>query len=228
MAFILYIYACIGIELITKEKDGYDEQAQHLIDYHFGSLGRFMISLIQFSTFDSAAAIYSHIVFQNWYILPYFVTFMLIVGIALMNLLTAVVVEGSIEQSRNDKDVQQMMKAEIMKKFLPRLLKLFKELDADGSGDISIEEIRKAPRHVKQEMHKLLGDDQIEDIFKIIDFDGSGEIGIDEFFDSITKIVIGTLSVNDLRVQKQIAVTANGLHEHIEELEKKVADRPGW
>ena len=111
MTCILYVYACIGVELITKEKDGYDAEVQKQIEYHFGNVVRFMVSLIQFATFDSAAAIYSQVVFHNWYMLPYFVSFMLVVGIALMNLLTAVVVEGSIEQSRNDKDVQQMMKA---------------------------------------------------------------------------------------------------------------------
>ena len=51
---------------------------------------------------------------------------MLMVGLALMNLLTAIVVESSMEMSRNDKDVQQFMKAEMVKRYLPRLVQLFR------------------------------------------------------------------------------------------------------
>ena len=222
MSFILYIYACIGLELLTKERDHYDGMANDLIDYHFGDMYSFMLSLIQFSTFDSAAAIYIPLVYQEWYMLVYFISFMLVVGIALMNLLTALIIESSFEMTRNDKDVQQALKNEMLKKLLPRLLSLFRDLDKDGSGDISLDEIEDAPPEVRAEMGKLLGDDQLEEIFRIIDFDGSGEIGIDEFFDNISKVVTGSLNINDMRMQHQISAATNGIREQIAELEKKV------
>ena len=71
-------------------------------------------------------------------------------------------------------------------------------------------------------MGKILGDDEFEEIFKIIDFDGSGEIGIDEFFDNISKVVTGSLNINDMRMQHQISAATNGIREQIVELEKKV------
>jgi len=222
MLFILYIYACIGLELLTKEKEDYDGRAYDLIEYNFSSVFRFMLSLIQFMTFDSSAAIYTPVIIQGPHMLPYFTSFMLVVGVALMNLLTAIVVEGSFEMSRNDKDVQQAMKSEMMKKILPRLLSLFKGLDQDGSGDISYEEIQNAPPHVREEMTKLLGEDELEEIFRIIDFDGSGEIGIDEFFDNISKVVMGSLNINDMRTQKQISAATTTIREQIESLEEKL------
>jgi len=115
----------------------------------------------------------------------------------------------------------------MMKKFLPRLFTLFKELDTDGSGDISHQEILDAPHHVKEELGKLLGEKEVEDIFHIIDFDGSGVIGIDEFFDSITKIVTGNLTLNELRVQQQISLTTGRIRAQIEDLEMKYFARPG-
>jgi len=106
MTFILYIYACIGLELVTKEKDGYEGDALDLIEYNFGSVFNFMVSLIQFATFDSSAAIYTPVIFQNWLMLPYFVSYMLVVGVVLTNLLTAVGIECSFEASRTDKEVE--------------------------------------------------------------------------------------------------------------------------
>ena len=123
-----------------------------MIEYHFGGVVRFMISLIQFSTFDSAAHIYTQIMFQNWFILPYFVSFMLVVGIALMNTLTAVIVEGSIEMTKSDKDVQQLLRAEMMKKFLPELKGSIGEgpnnSNFSDQSSVKILGIRRKPRKV--------------------------------------------------------------------------------
>jgi Ca2+-binding EF-hand superfamily protein len=222
MTCIFYVYSCIGVELITKEIDFYDGETQSLIAFHFGSVPDFMVTLIQFTTFDNAAPIYARIIQQNWSMMPFFVSFMLVVGIALMNTLTAIIVEGSIEMTKHDKDVQQLLKVEMYKKFLPKLLVLFKELDVDGSGDISHEEIRDAPQHVKDELGKLLGEKDVEMIFLLLDFDGSGQIGIAEFFDSVTKIVTGNLTMNEMRVQQQISSTSNRIRESIEVLEMKI------
>ena len=142
-----------------------------------------------------------------------------------MNLLTALIIESSFEMSRNDKDVQNALKNEMLKKILPRILSLFRELDADGSGDISLDEVTDAPPKVKKEMGKLLGDDELEEIFRIIDHDGSGEIGIDEFFDNISKVVTGSLSINDMRINKEISSAAASLREQMEEMEKRLLAR---
>ena len=139
-----------------------------------------------------------------------------------MNLLTAVVIECSFEASRTDKEVEQKLKSELLKKYLPHLVNLFRQLDKDGSGEISFEEIRDAPPHVRTEMSKLLGDDQLEEIFRILDFDGSGEIGIDEFFANISKIVTGDLMIADMRTQHQISSAANGINERINEVNERL------
>ena len=64
-------------------------------------------------------------------------------------------------------------------------------------------------------MGKILGDDEFEEIFKIIDFDGSGEIGIDEFFDNISKVVTGSININDMRTKALIEASTNTLRAEI-------------
>ena len=68
---------------------------------------------------------------------------------------------------------------------------------------------------VREEMGKILGDDEFEEIFKIIDFDGSGEIGIDEFFDNISKVVTGSININDMRTKALIEASTNTLRAEI-------------
>ena len=58
-----------------------------------------------------------------------------------MNLVTAVIVEGAIEQAKNDKDVQAAYEAQRLQKLMPELRLMFAALDEDESGDITREEL---------------------------------------------------------------------------------------
>ena len=209
MLIIFYIYSCIGLELITKNDWSEFPDAQGEIDFNFRSLFRFMLTLTQFAVFDSSAEIYLPIIYAQPTLTIYFMSYYLVVGISLMNLLMAIIVEGSMEQSRSDKEVAHPLKNEMLKKYLPRLYDLFMELDADGSGSLELEEIQEAPEHLREELSKLVDDEDVEEVFNIIDTDGSGSIEIDEFFEGITKLVIGSVDVNQLRTQKQLTMTQN-------------------
>ena len=218
MSILFYIYSCVGIELITKRDWSYDKTAEAIIEYKFSSLYRFMMTLIQFTTFDSIADIYTPIMLAEPLVSFFFVSYMLILGIALMNLLTAIIVEGSMEQSRNDLEVAAALKDEMMKKYLPRLYQVFMEIDADGSGSLDLEELQNASESVRQELNKLVNTDDMEEIFHILDMDGSGSIDIDEFFDGISKIVTGKEDMPQLRLIKLITTSQR---KHSEEFESR-------
>ena len=64
----------------------------------------------------------------------------------------------------------------MLKQFLPRLWQCFKELDADGSGSLSLDEVMSAPEHVRDELKKMISADDLEELFRILDMDGGGEI----------------------------------------------------
>ena len=222
MSILFYIYSCVGIELITKRDWSYDKTAEAIIEYKFSSLYRFMMTLIQFTTFDSIADIYTPIMLAEPLVSFFFVSYMLIVGIALMNLLTAIIVEGSMEQSRNDLEVAAALKDEMMKKYLPRLYQVFMEIDADGSGSLDLEELQNASESVRQELNKLVNTDDMEEIFHILDMDGSGSIDIDEFFDGISKIVTGKEDMPQLRLIKLITTSQRKHSEEFEVMNEKV------
>ena len=68
----------------------------------------------------------------------------------------------------------------------------------------------------------LLGTDQLEEIFRILDFDGSGGVGIDEFFDNISKLVTGQVSLSDMRTQQKISSAATGINERINDVDERI------
>merc|ERR1712007_403876 len=95
-----------------------------------------MLTLIMFSTVDSVGGIYIPMCRENPVLVIYFVTFMLLVSICLMNLVTAVIVESSFEQASQDKEVAKAHKAQVIEKLMPKLREMFENLDADGDGEI--------------------------------------------------------------------------------------------
>merc|ERR1712118_424532 len=108
-----------------------------------------MITLVQFVTLDSIGAIYRRMIpLKPVYYSIFFFSFILVVSISLMNLVTAVIVEGSLDQANSDKEVNSAYKAAAMKKLIPQIRDLFKQMDADGSGDLDLDEVLNAPPEV--------------------------------------------------------------------------------
>merc|ERR1719506_997698 len=70
----------------------------------------------------------------------YFMSYIVIVVIALMNLIMAVIVEGALVSAEEDKEVAKVFKAKMLEAALPKIKAMFIELDADGSGELDLEE----------------------------------------------------------------------------------------
>jgi voltage-gated sodium channel len=224
MILIMYIFACLGLELLQKDRDLYDDEAKVKIDKHFSSLATVMLTLMQFVSFDSSSQIYFPIIQSRPWSALYFVSFFLMVSIALMNLVTAIIVEGSFATTREDEEVHQLYRERLLKQFLPRLWQCFKELDADGSGSLSLDEVMSAPEHVRDELKKMISADDLEELFRILDMDGGGEIGIDEFFEGISKLCTKQIDMNTLRLQKKLEMIYLKLEDELEQIRAALPD----
>merc|ERR1719183_1269837 len=136
---ILYVFACMGMELITTDMDSReDPEFDGYVELYFPGIWVTMLTLIQFVMVDSIAEIYTPMVSKNPMLGIYFVLILMIVPISLMNLVTAVIVEGSLEQAKEDQEVAKTYKNKLIVKMMPRIEKMFERLDVDGSGDISL------------------------------------------------------------------------------------------
>lgn len=227
MFLILYVFACMAVEIITKDaKMKEDEVTSKIVDDYFSSITVSMLTLVQFATMDSISAIYTPLIHMNPYVLtPYFVIFLLVVSVALMNLVTAVIVEGSIQNAKEDKEVILAAEAKRIKKLLPKLKELFAELDADGGGTLSLEEVINAPEEVKIELAKIAKADDLLVVFELLDTDGGGELDVNEFCEGLLKMVSSKEPLEFIRMRKQLAsakVALGSVTERMEALRDKI------
>merc|ERR1719387_161672 len=147
--------------------------------------------------------------YKFWTYCLFFFSFMLVVSISLMNLVTAVIVEGSLEQANSDKEVNSAYKTAAMKKLIPEIRELFHQMDADGSGDLDLDEILNAPVHIQEHLTKIMQTDNLVELFEILDVDGSGSLDVDEFVDGISKLVTSEQPMEQLRMQKSLNLLRN-------------------
>ncbi|CAE7174101.1 Scn1a [Symbiodinium pilosum] len=145
----LYVFACLGVELITKDENLLEiAEIKLIVDTHFISVFVSMLTLVQFVTVDSVAYIYAPLIKEKPILALYFFAIILIVSIALMNLVTAVLVEGALENAAHDREADKLNLQEKLKEAVPRLREVFAAMDANGDGNVTLEEIEAVPMDV--------------------------------------------------------------------------------
>lgn len=225
---VLYVFGCLSIELITRHpmarvgEDTFDQQFYDIVDMHFSNLQVSMLTLVQFIFMDSAGAIYTPLVMRDPSLMLFFVAVMLIVSISLMNLVTAVIVEGALDQARSDKEALEAYEADRIKQLIPGLKDMFHHFDTDGNGELSKAEVASAPKILKDQLTKIMSHGDAVEVFEMLDVDQSGSLAIEEFCDGIKDIVtMGDDQVHYMRLHKGVT----SVKERVGKLEENVERR---
>merc|ERR1712190_354 len=109
-----------------------------------------MLTLVQFMTLDSAAEIYRPLIASEPWLIIYFLVYILVGPIALMNIVTAIMVESSLRTANEDQEAKKAWDGVRRKNLMPKLRQMFVALDTDASGEVDLEEIRNAPREITE------------------------------------------------------------------------------
>jgi hypothetical protein len=218
---ILYVFAIIGVEIITKPQLSLSDaerlenlEYDRLVTEHWETIPLSMLTLMMFATFDSVGTIYMAMIKRNPYLGIYFVAFMLLVSICLMNLVTAVIVENSLEQAKLDKEAVEVNRQRIIKKLMPRLHEMFHSLDSNGDGKIMLDEFSLCDEQTREELMELFNTEDLVELFEILDADGGGSVSIDEFCYEMTRLATTGIPMELTRILKQMSVIRNNTVEH--------------
>eukprot|EP00746_Dinoflagellata_sp_MGD_P142699 gnl/MRDRNA2_/MRDRNA2_75631_c0_seq1.p1 gnl/MRDRNA2_/MRDRNA2_75631_c0~~gnl/MRDRNA2_/MRDRNA2_75631_c0_seq1.p1 ORF type:complete len:768 (+),score=161.93 gnl/MRDRNA2_/MRDRNA2_75631_c0_seq1:86-2389(+) len=213
VSLITYVWACVGIELITKHqlaKGPDDDPFVAAVNTHFSSVPQTMLTFNRLLFVDSACDIYTPIVKGDKRLLLYFMLYTAVVSVALLNLVTAVIVEGALEQAEQDKEMQLAHEEQKKKLVLQELKELFETLDVDQSGCLSYEEMSNAPQECQDKMVTLFKDatnydDVLEMAMDMLDMDRDGEVSYTEFTEGISKMIFGKAPQELLSIHKHVS-----------------------
>eukprot|EP00913_Durusdinium_trenchii_P023747 g22303.t2 len=189
---VLYIFACLALQLLYQHPMiEQDEIFAKTVQENFSDLASAMVTLLQFVSFDnidtwSDVHVYKPLGDRDPLLLAYFVVVILVVGITIMNLVTAVIVNSSLEQVAKDKSLLQTIEEQNRKKVLADLRAMFYRMDYDGSGEV---------------LRELTGFDDPLELFDALDTDEKGEIGIEEFCDGLWEVAVSDSPLEIKRMQ---------------------------
>jgi voltage-gated sodium channel len=206
--------AAFTCAMAAEEGSGPYQECAHLtddIEVHgfFDGIGNTMFTLLQVMTGDSwASGIARPAMKFQPAIWIFFIVYVAVAMLVLLNLVTAVIVENAMCISKQD-DKQKLIELEEAKKTQVRALKrVFGALDADGSGDISEAEFIQACRNRPEIINKfkLLDFDEqdIFHLFKDLETSNDGVLSLEEFEHGLNAMQGDAKSKDMVRIQKAI------------------------
>jgi len=203
-SILMFIFAVLGMEIFDINMDlPLNHPFNVAVQYEFRHFMDAGMLMMQVASFDNICGVYRPMTKQSTPIFLFFWLAILIFSIALMNLITAIIVEGSMSMAAQDKEVAKMLLASKKKKQMENLKVMFRELDEDGSGEVSQDEITQAPEDVLEHLTEIAGTDDIPALFEMLDYDGGGTLEVDEFCEGVFKATTSSKPMEIDRMVKQ-------------------------
>jgi len=221
---VLYVFGVMGLELITQDGElRKDPEIDALIVNNFSSLPLAMMTLVRFVTMDSISVIYAKALVLGLY----FGLLICVVSISLMNLVTAVMVEGALEHARQEKEEDAKLAKARAKQMVPEIIHLFDQIDIDGSGEVDLKEMAKFGEDglVPDLLFEKASVDSMADLFETLDVDGSGVISRYEFIEGLLNLFLRDVPVPaqmTMKMIRQVRSDVSRLQTNVEELDKTV------
>jgi hypothetical protein len=207
----LYVLSIFCVELITipayRNPEAQTDELLANVDTYYYDLPSSICTLAAF-IFKIHYA-YAPVILDKPYMTLLMAPIMVVLVLALMNLVTGVIVNRAIEMSNMDKELQLQHSMDMRRAMIPKLRALFEIMDVDGSHELSLEEVQKAPEDVRKSLMEIVKSDDYKHLFDMIDQDESGSIDIDEFVEGLLRLVEGNkvnIAKEFLLVEKRLAV----------------------
>jgi len=128
-----------------------------------------------------------------------FVGYVAFVQFAVLNVLTGVFCQNAIDSAQHDQDLVTQSILQKKEMYINRLRQIFRELDTDESGTLTIDELKYhlCDEKVRAYFNSLeLDISDVKALFKLMDADGGDEIDAEEFISSCLRLRGGARGVD--------------------------------
>ena len=140
----------------------YDE----IVTTNWGTIPRCCLTLVLFIPWPEST-IYLPMCRHKPSLFLFFCSYMMLVSVCLMNLVTAVIVERSLDQAEQDKHVAKIHKRNLVERMMPKLMEMFKRLDVNDDGRITLEEFANCPDDVRDHFRELFDAEDLIELFEV-------------------------------------------------------------
>jgi len=196
LLLILLVFAIWVTMLVGKEPDnGFDFRArgsQWTKDDYWGTVPRSIFSLFQVLTRDRwSDNLVRPLVEHSPAMCFIFIVFLVLTMLALLSTIVGAVIESTLASAKANEDKNGREKQKLETMVMKSLEDIFREADADNSGDLTREELTAALQkpHVTKRLRILdikVGD--LEVLFSLLDNEGTGVIKTGSFFKGCTRL----------------------------------------
>jgi hypothetical protein len=168
-------------------RDRYNSNDPVVVDIrtYYGSLPRSVSTLFMSITggvdWENVARPLADI--SGWHVMMFY-AFIAFSVFAMLNVVSAIFIDTTIQRSKSDREFVIQTEMEGKREFIRTMHLLFVELDHDGSGEISLEELQGhmlVPKVEAYFKHLDLDVSQAKKLFRLMDLDKSGTISREEF-----------------------------------------------
>ncbi|CAK9061187.1 Sodium channel protein type 3 subunit alpha, partial [Durusdinium trenchii] len=191
LAMVDLMFGIIALELIGRfEPWGLAERGSAAWSFQNGLIQSCM-GMTRFIFFDNALDMMQELMERQPYIWIFCFLHMAISAYVILNLVTAVICEKAQSMTQDNLAERAKELQEEERRTLQELRSLFLKLDADGSGQVTMEEFDAAFK-VPEIRNKflLLGfdEDEAKHLFKVLDADGEGALSVSEFTKGMAEV----------------------------------------
>eukprot|EP00929_Paragymnodinium_shiwhaense_P052621 TRINITY_DN26363_c0_g1_i1.p1 TRINITY_DN26363_c0_g1~~TRINITY_DN26363_c0_g1_i1.p1 ORF type:complete len:656 (+),score=138.05 TRINITY_DN26363_c0_g1_i1:91-2058(+) len=223
---ITYIMGIVIVDLLSEHElavgPDADPDFREAVRNNFSSLPLTMLTLVSFVTCDGVTDVYTPLLRKDPKLVPIFMVSLVTLGIVLMNLLTAVVVNRAAEHVLEDREASVEVQRANHERLLQTCTDLFRDLVQDGHH-LRRSDITGLNNEQRTTLENLVGMLHPLELFNYLDVDGSGAIDVEEFCDGVVAKANGReLHMQINRMDKTIRLLQHDLQRSLEDINAAV------
>jgi voltage-gated sodium channel len=189
---------------------------------YFGDIWSSMFSLFQITTLDHwAEDIARHVMQRQPAMVWFFLGFVLFSSYGLLSLVIGVIVESTLAMAKLNNQQNHAKRQADRKRALDHIKTAFEQMDEDGSGTLSMLELKRSiedPEIATRLKMIEFPIDEPEKIFVLMDVENRGELDIEQFIRGCMRLG-GQAQSKDIL---EVLITVGLLGKHLTTLEEKI------